>query len=72
MSAPEGPHPRGEVPDALAGLARGDRSVLPEDGYLDVPVHVVRKENVREFSDALEARLAGTDPAASGDGPRPK
>lgn len=33
----------------LAGLARGDRSVLPEGGKLEVPVIVVRKDNVEDF-----------------------
>lgn len=33
----------------LAGLARGDRTVLPENGFLDVPIVVVRKDNVEEF-----------------------
>ncbi len=30
-------------------LARGDKSVLPEGGVLEVPVVVVRKDNVEEF-----------------------
>lgn len=33
----------------LAGLARGDRTVLPENGFLDVPIVVVRRDNVEEF-----------------------
>ena len=33
----------------LAGLARGDRSVLPEGGYLEVPSVVVRRDNVETF-----------------------
>ncbi|MBX3179851.1 MAG: substrate-binding domain-containing protein [Candidatus Hydrogenedentes bacterium] len=42
----------------LAGLARGDQSVLPEGGMLEVPVVVVRKENVEEFRTNLEALKA--------------
>ena len=33
----------------LAALARGDRSVLPEGGFLEVPSVVVTKDNVEEF-----------------------
>ena len=33
----------------LAGLARGDRSVLPENGYLEISFVEVRKDNVEEF-----------------------
>ena len=33
----------------LAGLARGDESVLPEGGFLEVSVKIVRKDNVEAF-----------------------
>lgn len=33
----------------LTGLAKGDRSVLPEGEFLEVPSVVVRKDNVEEF-----------------------
>jgi ribose transport system substrate-binding protein len=33
----------------LAGLARGDKSVLPNGGFLEVPIVIVRKENVEKF-----------------------
>jgi ribose transport system substrate-binding protein len=33
----------------LAGLARGDKSVLPPDGYLDIPARKITKENVEQF-----------------------
>jgi len=39
----------------LAGLARGDESVLPEDGYLEVDSVVVRRDNVEEFWEQLKA-----------------
>lgn len=37
----------------LAALARGDRSVLPAGGILEVPTVVVRKDNVEEFTAKL-------------------
>jgi ribose transport system substrate-binding protein len=39
----------------LAALARGDRSVLPEGGFLDVPARVIRRPEAREFWDELRA-----------------
>jgi len=33
----------------LAALARGDKSVLPEGGFLEVPSVLVRKDNVESF-----------------------
>lgn len=33
----------------LAGLARGDRSVLPEGGFLDVPARRITAENIVDF-----------------------
>jgi len=42
----------------LAGLARGDQSVLPDGRFLEVPIVVVRKENVEEFRTKL-AELRG-------------
>lgn len=33
----------------LAGLARGDESVIPDGGFLDVPTRVIRADNVRTF-----------------------
>jgi len=42
----------------LAGLARGDESVLPEGGTLAVPAIIVKKENVEEFRENLEALKA--------------
>lgn len=38
----------------LAALARGDRSVLPEGGFLDVPPRQVTADNVAEFQAELE------------------
>lgn len=33
----------------LAGLARGDESVLPENDFLEIPIVIVRKDNAEEF-----------------------
>jgi ribose transport system substrate-binding protein len=38
----------------LAGLTRGDESVLPEGGYLEMPAMVVTKDNVDEYRAELE------------------
>jgi ribose transport system substrate-binding protein len=40
----------------LAALARGEKSVIPQSGILDVPVKIIRPDNVTEFWDNL-ARL---------------
>ncbi len=42
----------------LAALARGDRTVLPENGVLEVPTVVVRKDNVEDFKTKLEEMKA--------------
>ncbi|MBI3416641.1 MAG: sugar-binding protein [Verrucomicrobia bacterium] len=42
----------------LAGLARGDKSVLPPDGFFEVKTIIVRKENVGSFWQELK-RLRG-------------
>jgi ribose transport system substrate-binding protein len=41
----------------LAALARGDRSVLPESGFLDIPAQIVRRANARPFWDDLTQKL---------------
>lgn len=43
----------------LAALARGDRSVIPEDEILEIPVRVIRKDNVAEFASELKRLKAG-------------
>lgn len=43
----------------LAGLARGDQSVLPQDGFLEVPIVQVRKDNVEKFREELKRLQAG-------------
>ncbi len=39
----------------LAALARGDKSVLPDDGYIAMPAMVVNKDNVDEYRAQLES-----------------
>lgn len=41
----------------LAGLARGDQSVLPSGGELSVPARVIRKAEVEEFRKEVRAHL---------------
>jgi ribose transport system substrate-binding protein len=50
----------------LAGLARGDDSVLPKDGFLDIEARKITKDNVKEFWDELKRLTSGEKtPAAS-------
>jgi ribose transport system substrate-binding protein len=39
----------------LAGLARGDQSVIPDGGFLDIPARKITKENVDSFWTELKA-----------------
>jgi len=41
----------------LAGLAKGDKSVLPDGGFLEVPARKVTSDNVTSFWDDLKAKL---------------
>lgn len=43
----------------LGALARGDRSVLPENGINAIPVRVVRKDTVKAFSEELKKLKSG-------------
>ena len=43
----------------LAGLARGDQSVLPKDGFVEVPIVQVRKDNVDKFWAELKKLQSG-------------
>ena len=43
----------------LAALARGDRSVLPTNGFMDIPARQIRRDNVAGFWADLKAKLAG-------------
>ena len=41
----------------LAGLAEGDQTVLPENGYLAIPARQIRKDNVDAFWTELNGLL---------------
>ncbi|MFT5525313.1 MAG: ribose transport system substrate-binding protein, partial [Pirellulaceae bacterium] len=41
----------------LAALARGDKSVIPENKVVDIPVKVVKLDNVEEFWADLKAKV---------------
>lgn len=41
----------------LAGLARGDESVLPEGGFLDIPAQKITQDNVEAFWAELKQRV---------------
>lgn len=43
----------------LAGLARGDQSVLPKDNFLEVPIVQVRKDNAAKFWEDLKKLQSG-------------
>ena len=44
----------------LAALAKGDKSVLPEGGFMDIPARSIRKDNVEELWNELK-KLTATD-----------
>jgi ribose transport system substrate-binding protein len=44
----------------LAALARGEKSALPESGFIDIPARTIRKDNVAEFWNDLK-KLTATD-----------
>jgi ribose transport system substrate-binding protein len=43
----------------LAGLARGDQSVMPKNNFLEVPIVVVRRQNVESFWTELKKLREG-------------
>lgn len=45
----------------LAGLARGDKSVIPEGEYLNIPARQIRKDNVDEFWAEKKRLISGGD-----------
>jgi ribose transport system substrate-binding protein len=48
----------------LAGLARGDKSVLPPNKFLEIKERVIRKDNVQKFWDELKQRVKEGENAA--------
>lgn len=51
----------------LAALSRGDESVIPESGFLDIPARQIRQDNVEEFWAELK-RLTSGSSSSAGDG----
>ena len=47
----------------LAALARGDKSVIPENKYIDVPPRTIRKDNVDPFWADLKQKLGKAPPS---------
>jgi ribose transport system substrate-binding protein len=41
----------------LAGLARDDKSVVPENGFLEIKERVITKENAQQFWDELKQQI---------------
>lgn len=44
--------------ELLAELAKGNASVIPEKGFIDIPAREIRKDNAAEFMADLKAKLA--------------
>jgi len=51
--------------EILAALARGDKSVIPEGGVINIPARNIRKDNVDEFWTELKRLTAKEAPAAA-------
>ena len=45
----------------LAALARGDRSALPPNNYLDIPARRITIDNVNEFWSKLKMLTGAAD-----------
>ncbi len=50
----------------LAGLARGDKSVLPKDGFLHIPARTIKPDNVKEYWSELKSLIGDADGAPVG------
>ena len=46
----------------LAALVKGDRSVIPTSGFLDIPARQIRRDNVIEFWADLKSKLSAYTP----------
>jgi ribose transport system substrate-binding protein len=42
----------------LTALAKGDKSVIPKDGFIDIPARQIKKDNVDEFWKDLKEKMA--------------
>lgn len=52
----------------LSALAKGDKSVIPEGGFIDIPARKIVKSSVAEFKAELD-RLTGKTPGAAAAAP---
>lgn len=50
--------------EVLTKLAKGDKSVIPEDKFINFPVRPIKKDNVKEFWTELNKNLGKPDPFA--------
>ena len=55
----------------LAGLIKGDKSVLPKDNYLDIPARKITQANVAEFRQELDKLMAPSRETAADSPDRP-
>ncbi len=46
----------------LAALVRGDRTVIPASGFLDIPARQIRRDSVTEFWADLKSKLSADTP----------
>ena len=46
--------------EVLAELAKGNKSAIPADKFIDIPARYIRKDNVEEFWNDLKAKLKKT------------
>ena len=47
--------------EVLDALSKGDRSVLPKDGMIDIPARTITKGNVDAFRKDLNEKLGKSD-----------
>jgi ribose transport system substrate-binding protein len=47
--------------EILKALVEGDRSVIPDGGFIDIPARQIRQDNVREFWDDLRTKIESAE-----------
>jgi ribose transport system substrate-binding protein len=47
--------------EILKALVQGDQSVIPDDGFIDIPARFIRRDNVQEFWDDLRAKIKAAE-----------
>ena len=50
----------------LSALADGDKSVIPESGFMDIEARAIKQDNVQDFWDELKANVAKGKAAGEG------